>query len=456
MVEDKITHLNGFGIVFIVIMSLSVLFLKKKYALLPLMLTVCFMTYGQAVVLFNANFTVIRVLIFFYLARIIIKSETKGFVVNNIDKAIFWWAIASIILFTISGNSFQAFFNRLGFGYNVFGLYIIFRVMINNVDDLTTIIKAFAIILVPLSFEMILEFFTGRNVFGILGGVHIENTWTRGGHFRAQGPFRHPILAGVFGASIVPLFISLFFNKYCNKLLPIIGILAATTIIFSSASGTPIIFFLCSIIGLMTWKFRKSMRKIRWLLLLLIICLGLVMKAPIYYLIPKVTGVLGGTSWHRANLMEKAFENIGEWWLVGTKYTAHWMPYAHGVFTDMADITNEYLGQGITGGLLTLFLFIYILIICFKGIGKSMKEMEFGDLYYKILIWSIGCVLFAHCVTFLSVTYFDQTIVIWYFLIATIANISINTKDFFHQIRRELKDNTFKSLDELGAELPGN
>jgi hypothetical protein len=39
-------------------------------------------------------------------------------------------------------------------------------------------------------------------------------------------------------------------------------------------------------------------------------------------------------------------------------------------------------------------------------------------------LWAFGAAVFAHSVAFMGVSYFDQTIVAWYLLIAIISTIS--------------------------------
>ena len=40
-----------------------------------------------------------------------------------------------------------------------------------------------------------------------------------------------------------------------------------------------------------------------------------------------------------------------------------------------------------------------------------------------MLYWAIGVTLFAHCISFLSIIYFDQMGVIWYWLLAAISRV---------------------------------
>jgi len=147
----------------------------------------------------------------------------------------------------------------------------------------------------------------------------------------------------------------------------------------------------------------------------------LIMKAPVWFLIARVGEITGGTAWHRAALIDAAISHISEWWFVGTSYTAHWMPYALAIDPTMADITNQYIAEGVNGGVVTMLIFIFIIVQSYKTIGKTIRLSNEISKKDRIIIWSLGCALFGHVVSFFSVSYFDQMVVFWYVLLAMIA-----------------------------------
>ena len=67
--------------------------------------------------------------------------------------------------------------------------------------------------------------------------------------------------------------------------------------------------------------------------------------------------------------------HFNEWWLFGTTYTAHWGPAGEVVPSDpnMMDITNHFIVQAVSGGLLKLLLFIAIIVASFKSIGRRLR-----------------------------------------------------------------------------------
>ncbi len=82
--------------------------------------------------------------------------------------------------------------------------YYIFRVFIRGIEDVRTVFKMVCLVLVPLAVTMLVEKLTGSNPLGLLGFGPSEVVTTNG-HFRAQGPFGHPILAGTVGAVCLPM-----------------------------------------------------------------------------------------------------------------------------------------------------------------------------------------------------------------------------------------------------------
>ena len=86
----------------------------------------------------------------------------------------------------------------------------------------------------------------------------------------------------------------------------------------------------------------------------------------------------------------------------------------------MMDITNQYIMEGVNGGVLKLLLFVIIIFICFGGIGRRLRA-EGAESPTTFFVWALGATLFAHCLSFISVTYFDQIIIIWYWLLAAVA-----------------------------------
>jgi hypothetical protein len=150
------------------------------------------------------------------------------------------------------------------------------------------------------------------------------------------------------------------------------------------------------------------------------------MNAPAYYILSYIDLTGSSTSWHRAALIDAAITHWSEWWLAGTEYTRHWLPYGVPWSRNHIDITNYYLRMGIDGGLPLMLAFIWVLVKGFSIVGRTLRELEAAPTpsasCSAFLIWALGASLFAHVATFISVSYFDQSVVFLYLTLAAIGS----------------------------------
>jgi len=168
---------------------------------------------------------------------------------------------------------------------------------------------------------------------------------------------------------------------------------------------------------LIMWNWRQQLRKVRWAIVCTLIGLQMVMKAPVWFLLGRVSLFSGSTGFHRAYVIDHFINHFSEWWLIGEKNTSHWGAV-------MSDITNQYVWEGVTGGLLTLVLFIWIIVQCFRGVGLTVRGMKDAPFPDKMSVWVLGAALLTHAVNFISISYFDQNVVNWYMLLAMISTVS--------------------------------
>lgn len=411
--------MNAFAISFLLINTIALLLLPRRWAPLPLLVGACYMTLGQGIDLGSLNLPVIRMLLAVGFVRVIIRGERLEGRLNRLDWLMLVWAAWALISSFFHNDPSAALVNRLGLVYNACGIYFLLRVICQSLEDVVTLCRITAILLIPLSIIILFEKMTGHNLFFALGGVP-DISEIRNGRIRAQGPFAHSILVGTIGAVCLPLMILLWQQ---HRKIAIAGILACFSIIFASGSSGPIMSAVAAIGALFMWHWRNNMRLIRWFAVLGYIGLDLVMKAPAYYLIARIDLTGSSTGWHRAFLIESALNHLSEWWLAGTDYTRHWMPTGVPWSPDHADITNHYLRMGVDGGLPLMLLFIAILAKGYSYIGQALRQRPESSSQPRFLIWALGAALFAHTATFISVSYFDQSFVFIYLTLAAIGSV---------------------------------
>lgn len=377
------------------------------------------MTLGQVLIVGGIHLYLIRILILFGLIRLVIRKEILSVKLNVIDKLLIAWVVVQSFLYVLFDGSNVNLIERLGGAYNALGIYFLIRVLVWDFDDVVHTVKMLGIIIIPLAVLFAVEYMTGKNPFFVFGGVP-EFTMIREGKLRCQGPFRHPILAGTFGATALPLFVGLWVFSMRDRLLAVGAILAATIIVIASSSSGPLLAYLASVVGLMCWRVKANMRAIRWGVVIIVLALHAFMKAPVWFLISRLSELTGGSGWYRSALIDAFIRNIGEWWLIGTGYTAHWMPTGLSIDPTKADIVNQFVAQGVNGGLLGLILFIWLIVNCFKTTGVAVRIEARYSFPEQFMIWSMGCTLLSHVVSFFSVSYFDQIIIFWYMIIGMI------------------------------------
>jgi hypothetical protein len=276
--------------------------------------------------------------------------------------------------------------------------------------------------IIPLAFLFVLELTTGKNPFYLLGGVPLFPE-IRNGRLRCQGPFMHSILAGTFGATSLPLFVGLWAQTEVKRILATGAILATSIIVYCSASSGPFLAYFMCIVGMICWKYRSRMKTIRWGIVVILLSLQFLMKAPVWFLISKISDIVGGGGWYRSALIDAAITHFDEWWLIGTGYTAHWMQTGLIADPNMADMVNYFVSQGVRGGLLALILFIWLLVKCFKTVGLAARNEARYTVQQRFMIWCMGCTVLGHVASFFSVSYFDQITIFWYMIIAMIAAV---------------------------------
>jgi hypothetical protein len=382
------------------------------------------MPLGQQLVLFGLHFFLYRLLLLVGVARVMVRYEAAAVKWTSADKLFIWWVLVSMVFGTMSKLTLEHFVNRLGDAYNALGCYFFIRCVIVEFEDIVIAVRTLAWASLPVAGLMLVEKMTNHNYLYIFGGVE-EIDGIREGNLRAQGAFRHPILAGMFGATEIPLFVALWFHRSRYRLLAFAGMVSAVVITVASASSGPVMAALAGTGSLVLWKFRRCLRWIRWGVVVALLGLAILMQAPVWHLMTRISAFSGSTGWHRSYVIDVAMSHLNEWWLFGTTYTAHWGPGGQVIANnpDMMDITNHYVVEGIKGGLLRLALFIALIIACFKGLGRVLRD-EPGKSTTGFFIWALGTSLFAHCIAFISITYFDQIIVVWYWLLAVIVCLS--------------------------------
>ena len=397
--------------------SVLILLLPRKYLAVPFLLAGLTITVREQLVVGEFHFTIYRLLLMVAWIRIACRCFVTRCAplhgrMTSLDKLFVAWAFSNALIYTILWWDLGALINRLGFLYSTLGTYFLVRYLIRTPEDMLRAIKTLAVVSILIGTSMLVEHSTGHNPFALFGGVS-DLSEVRYGRVRAQGPFLHAIVAGTFGAMLLPLFSALWVETPRSRVLSALAIISCVVIAGTSSSSTPVMTLIAALIGCAVWPLRTRMQLIRWGMVILLVALQLSMKVPIWFLISRVSVLTGGTGWHRSQLIDQFIRHFGEWWLIGTRNNNTWG-------LDMWDSINAYVNSGVGGGLLTLSLFVGVLIYAYRSVGRSLIVARHERLH-EYLVWALGAALFCNTVAFFGIIYFDQSAIAWYSLLAMIS-----------------------------------
>jgi hypothetical protein len=415
------TAIHPAAAIALIVACALMLWLPRKRLYIPFLLATFLIPFGEVIVVGGVHFQSPRVIILVGLIRMLKErlSSSRAILANafnRVDIFVVLWALYYALAFVLLYGEGQAVINRFGFLLDALGGYFVVRFLIRDMDDIDEVIRLFAVIGFVLAICMATEQITHRNVFGFVGGERLIPE-LRNGRIRSQAAFHHPLLAGAFGATMMPLFIGSWSNK--KSIAALLGIAASAVMVVTSAESTSILTLLAGIGGLCLWPLRNRMRVIRWMIVLVLIGLHLVMKAPVWALIARIDLTGSSTSFDRFILLDNCIRHFGDWWLFGAKDYNNWGG-------DMWDLCNQYVAYAETGGLATLAFFIATIVVCFKFLGKARRKLAPQARTQEWFLWCLWASLFAHVVGYFGLGYGDQMELAWFALLAIICTATFS------------------------------
>ncbi len=411
-----VTTLHPVGLFAIVVTGIALMFVPRRYAAIPFLVSACFIPASQRLVIATLDFNMLRLLVLAGWARVLMRGEYSDFRRCRLDSFVVAWSLVSATAYILLHGTASGAIYRAGILYDALGLYLFFRCVVRNWSDLETVVRWAAWMSIPIAVIFTVEKFTSRNAFAFLGGVPAQ-TIVRAGRLRVQGPFSHAILAGAFFAGWLPLVCSLFW-KPGRRLLAVLGSTAMVAIVVMCASSTPVGGVLAGAVGIAAWVVRRRMQWVRWGILGTLVGLHMVMKQPVWHLLSRLSFSEGSTAYHRFLLIDNTIKHFSEWALIGTRSTSHWGTW-------MYDLTNQFVAEAVRGGGFALALFVATLASAFAGVGTLWRARKITP-DRRRLAWGLGVSLFAHVVIFfgVSIGHSPQSLMLFFFLLAAIGSLT--------------------------------
>ena len=409
------TALHPAVLVILIIAILLILLLPRKYVVVPFLLAIFLTPFGQQLYVGGVHLFIPRIVILFGWIRIVLtpRSSESGIAsggLTSVDKVFICWAIFRATATYLEFLEKGALVNQCAFLWDALGGFFVLRFLIREEEDILRVGKTFAFIVSLLAVTMLYERLHGLNPFGYIGG-RLE-PFVRDGSIRAQGPFTGPIPAGTFAATMLSLFVWLWQNGK-SRIFACASVIGATVMVVTSASSTPLLAYLAVILGILMWPLRGKMRAVRWGIVLLLIGLQLVMKAPVWFLINHIDFVSGNSGYHRAMIIDMCVQHFWDWWLIGVKSTQDWG-------WDMWDQANQFVGEAESGGLATVVCFVLLVSRSFGRLGSARKLVA-GDRKNEWFLWLLGVALFSYVISFFGISFSDQATTAWYAFLAVIS-----------------------------------
>ncbi|RKY12108.1 MAG: hypothetical protein DRP65_02300 [Planctomycetota bacterium] len=384
----------------------------RRYFMVSYIVATCFVPADQRIIIIELDFPILRILVVAGVLRIFFRQEQIEIKWNILDKIVLIWAACGSVIYVMLWQNMSAVIYKSGVMFDVIGLYWMFRQYVRSRNEIDFIAKVFAICALVLAPLLLLEWSTGNNPFVYFGTVI---THARAGRIRCQGAFPHAIMCGLFWATLTPLFVGMAIIKAENRMLYCSAALASTFAVIASASSTPLMALFGSLAILCLYKWRYYSNHAWVALFVVLLGLHICMKAPVWHLISRIQIIGGSTGWHRFNVIDQAIKHFDEWALVGTRTTEHWGWM-------MWDVTNQFVLEGVRGGILTLSLFMVKLAIIIKTLTWHFQRPSAAK--QQMFTWVLFAVVCAHCISFFGVSYFGQIMVLWYLVLAMVGYLA--------------------------------
>jgi hypothetical protein len=416
---EHLQTMSPLVLILIALIAIFIFALPRKYVIVPVLLGMFLIPQDSVLMIGGLHLPPVRIIALLACIRALapkmgLPSQAFGGGWMLFDTLFSCWASSrSLAVIISSGAKSTALVGEMGHLWTYFGVYFVLRSFIQDEEDIRTVIHVMVVVATINAAEMVYEHFRVQNLFAaVLGGVQATPS-IRNGSVRSQGSFQHAILGGVYGGTLIGLLLWLYFSGK-SRLFAVLGIISGMIMVITSASSTPLTAVGGTVLAICLWPFRERMRLLRWGFVIMLVSLHLVMKAPVWFLIARVDIISSSTGYFRAVLIDQAVRHFSQWWLLGNLNYGWWGE-------ELWDLSNQFVAEGFTGGLLTVCLFVVMIAICFSRIGTARKmKRDEGDRKGEWLMWLLGSALAAHMMAFFGVSYWDQMWVAWAALLVII------------------------------------
>jgi hypothetical protein len=415
------TQLHPIVAVLMLIAIALILALPRSKVIVAFLIAFFTIPIQQVILIGPLHFPVLRVLILVGLIRTLIQgggltSKRRfpgGF--NRVDMVVILWILTTLVFNWLQWTSMSSFVKLTGDFLDSLGAYLVLRYFIPDLDAFRRAVKALGFVCLIHGAVMVSEQFIYHNPLVFLG---VQDSDYREGHIRSEG-IMGTLFSGTFAGALVPLFVWLSTEKKSRKAAAI-GLVGALAMALSSHASTAILALMAGALGLCCWPLRTHMRIIRYGIAVMLAGLHIVMHGPVWSLIEKIDLTGGSSNYHRYMLVDNTIRHFSQWWMIGYPYPGAWG-------FDMWDLCDEFVVCAITGGLLSLALYVLAYSWSFGSVGKARKRAT-HDQSMERLLWCLGSAMFANFIASFGINYMIQLQVLLFTIMVSISAIAAEVR----------------------------
>jgi len=424
----NVTTVHPVGLMALAMAIFAIMTVPRRFVLVPLIITACIIAPSQRIVIGGMDFTFLRVVTAVGWLRVMVRDEHRRFSLTIMDKVVIAWVTFSAAAYLLLWPNIGSIAFQFGTAFDCIATYFLVRMLVRDTSDIIGLARGAAILAVPVAVAMSFEFSSGYNMFSVFGGVP-EQTLERYGRFRAQAAFAHPIIAGTFWAALIPIMLAGVRRTAGSIALTSAGVAASLVIVWCSSQSTPIMLVGVVIISACLFPIRWAMPWLRVGTLATIAMLHLVMFAPVWHLFARMNIFAGSTGWWRYLIIDRFVNQWQEWILIGTTRSPAWL-----VGNAFTDVTNQYVAEGINGGIVKLALFLAILVLSFMSVGRAIRSRQdlplaevrsSGDASRRWMAWCVGTMIAVHAAAYFATGYFGQLVMLHFLSFGLAASMPV-------------------------------
>lgn len=404
--------------VFLLLLSLFVMWTRREYVMVALIVGLNSIPEGVRIYLLGMNFPAIRILIILALLRVVLRREAAGSHLTKLDKVVVFYSVVSLFAHYLRTPSLGSIVTELGATIDRLGAYAVVRFMVRSHGDLRLVAWTFATLAFLVAAGILYESRGGIDLISRIGGISRFPT-LRGGRFRAQGPYPHSILAGALWATVFPLIVGYRKRSGTGSVLMSLAIPVVVLIVYLTASSTPLMALLVGVVATLLYYQRDIVSPLVITAAAAILLLAIFWWHPPWFLYTKINPTGDSATYFRYVLVDSFVRHWRDWWLIGATETYTWRIGLGDL--GLSDLVNQFVAEGVGGGVLQLGSFVAAIAVGFRYLTRLVGAAR--DAEDRRASWQVGVSLLVHVCNFLGVSYYGQVTFSWWMTLAFCASL---------------------------------